>query len=373
MGALFTPIAHGKHPKLVSRHLSEQTARDWLKQRAPPGEDPTTILGVPDDIEAAVVCAARCRKEFHMVRLVVPHETLGDVMASKSGSGVRQTTKGTKRPAAKSSSVLRESANRATSSRNKKGTAHSNSGRSAVSGRFTAVGTSKSFRGFGGTAGARGERPMPPTPYSPPAGPAAPSERVRGERTVALPATRGDRKVALPEPGTRTGRENVASDSDTTLLRFLDPNFFLDRLKSEWIGEIASSNATVRMGLARHGLPAQAVAALADALDMSRDELTREMGLPRSTVERKLREGGHLGQAESERVLGVVRLIGQVRRIVEESGDPTGFDAPLWVAHWLQTPVPALGGRPPMAYMDTAEGRAVVSQLVEQMQSGAYA
>jgi putative toxin-antitoxin system antitoxin component (TIGR02293 family) len=157
------------------------------------------------------------------------------------------------------------------------------------------------------------------------------------------------------------------------LTRYVDPGFYAVGRESTWIGEVAASDPAVRMDLVRHGVPAQAVAALADALAMSRDELTRELALPRATVERKLRDGGHLGQAESERVLGVVHLIAQVRRIVEESGDPTGFDAALWTADWLRTPAPALGGRLPVEYMDTAEGRAIVSRLVAQMQSGAYA
>jgi putative toxin-antitoxin system antitoxin component (TIGR02293 family) len=187
-------------------------------------------------------------------------------------------------------------------------------------------------------------------------------------RTTAKRAARAT--VARPKPArpTRSG-----APAAPALDRYLEPKFYAAAPDPAWIGEIAASDAAVRMDLVRHGVPAQAVAALAEALDMSRDELTRALGLPRSTVERKLRDGGHLGQAESERVLGVVRLIGQVRRVVQESGDPTGFDAPLWAAHWLQTPVPALGGRPPMQFMDTAEGRAVVFQLVEQMQSGAYA
>lgn len=245
-----------------------------------------------------------------------------------------------------------------TTAHQKKSASTRTAGRSAATGKFTDTRTA-GFRGFGG-GGTIPVRPKPPKPlYSAPATPARP-ERVRGDRPAA-PTTRIDQRA-----------ETDAAD-DSTLERYLDPEFYAAASDPAWIGKLAASDATIRMNLARHGVPAQAVAALADALDMSRDEVTRELGLPRSTVERKLRDGGHLGQAESERILGVVRLIGQVRRIVEESGDPTGFDAPLWVATWLRTPVPALGGRPPMQYMDTAEGRAVVAQLVEQMQSGSYA
>jgi putative toxin-antitoxin system antitoxin component (TIGR02293 family) len=90
-------------------------------------------------------------------------------------------------------------------------------------------------------------------------------------------------------------------------------------------------------------------------------------------MERKVRQRRRLNQDESERVVGVARLIGQVEQMVRESGDLEGFDAARWVAAWLQRSVPALGGSRPGDLMDTAEGREIVSSLVAQMQSGAYA
>lgn len=209
------------------------------------------------------------------------------------------------------------------------------------------------FRGSDSGAATVVSRPKPGsrTKYSPPGEPVGRAERARSPRATAL----------------------TDADLGSALARYVDPNFYAVGGEATWIGEVATSDPVVRMDLVRHGVPAQSVPALAEALDMSRDELVRELGLARATVERKLRSGGHLGQAESERVLGVVYLIAQVRRIVEESGDPAGFDAARWVADWLRAPAPALGGRPPVEYMDTAEGRAIVSRLVAQMQSGAYA
>ncbi len=67
------------------------------------------------------------------------------------------------------------------------------------------------------------------------------------------------------------------------------------------------------------------------------------------------------------------QLIAQVEQIVRESGDPDGFDAGRWVAAFLDAPSPALGGRRPADFIETSEGRTVVSALIGQMQSGAYA
>ena len=61
-----------------------------------------------------------------------------------------------------------------------------------------------------------------------------------------------------------------------------------------------------------------------------------------------------------------------VQRIVNESGDPVGFDARAWTLEWVNEPVPALGGARPIDYMLTAEGSALVETLVHRMQTGAY-
>ncbi len=128
-----------------------------------------------------------------------------------------------------------------------------------------------------------------------------------------------------------------------------------------------------RVELVRNGVPAGVLPFLGEAMEVSKDRLYHTIGLPRSTGERKVREGARLDADQSERVLGLARLIGRVQQIVEESGDPTDFDAARWVADWLDEPLTALGGRRPADLMDTAEGRALVLSFVGQMQAGTYA
>lgn len=128
-----------------------------------------------------------------------------------------------------------------------------------------------------------------------------------------------------------------------------------------------------RVELVRDGVPAELLTYLADAMGVSRERLYQMIGLPRSTGDRKLREGQRLDADQGERVLGLARLVGLVERIVAESGDAEAFDAARWLAAWLDEPVPALGGRRPGEILDTAEGRALVSRLLMQMQAGAYA
>jgi putative toxin-antitoxin system antitoxin component (TIGR02293 family) len=128
-----------------------------------------------------------------------------------------------------------------------------------------------------------------------------------------------------------------------------------------------------RIGIVKAGLPARLLTTLADDMHVTRERLYGWLGLSRTTANRKVKVDDILSQDESERALGIARLVGQVERLVCESGDPQGFDAARWTASWLDQPNAALGGRSPGEFMDTADGRALVSGLVAQVQSGAYA
>jgi putative toxin-antitoxin system antitoxin component (TIGR02293 family) len=128
-----------------------------------------------------------------------------------------------------------------------------------------------------------------------------------------------------------------------------------------------------RIEMIKKGVPAGDVAKIARAIGRPKERLFRVLGLVRATVDRRARAKQRLPVDQGERVLGLSKLVGQVQLIVEQSGDPTGFDAAKWVADWLDRPAPALGGRCPADYMDTAEGQGLVSGLIARAQSGAYA
>lgn len=128
-----------------------------------------------------------------------------------------------------------------------------------------------------------------------------------------------------------------------------------------------------RIAAIRKGIPASMVAELSSTMGMSKELLLGSLGLSRATISRKEKDGTALSKDESERVLGLAALIGKAQTMVEESGDPTGFDAAHWLGDWLAKPLPALGGATPASYMDTFEGQKLVAELLSMMQSGAYA
>ena len=128
-----------------------------------------------------------------------------------------------------------------------------------------------------------------------------------------------------------------------------------------------------RVKILKGGVPARYTRVLARGMNVSNEKLYSTVGLTRATVDRKVLRDALLSADEGERVVGMARLVGQVQTMVEESGNPEGFDAGKWLADWLDRPLPALAGKAPAEFMDTADGRALVSDLLAQQQSGAYA
>lgn len=123
----------------------------------------------------------------------------------------------------------------------------------------------------------------------------------------------------------------------------------------------------------KQGIRPRVIKVLADDMGINQGTLASQLGLAKSTFGRKLKDGGKLSAPDSEKALGVVRLIGLVQKMVEDSDGPADFDAAEWVGHWLEQPLLALGGDKPGSYMDTAAGQQLVANLLHQAQAGSYA
>jgi len=127
-----------------------------------------------------------------------------------------------------------------------------------------------------------------------------------------------------------------------------------------------------KIHLIRSGVPARRVGELSSAMGMPKEALMDSLGLSRATINRKVQREQALSPEESERVMGMHALIGQVQAMIDTESAPE-FDAAKWLANWLAAPLPALGGATPASFMDTVEGQRHVGNLLEMAQSGAYA
>jgi putative toxin-antitoxin system antitoxin component (TIGR02293 family) len=132
------------------------------------------------------------------------------------------------------------------------------------------------------------------------------------------------------------------------------------------------TSALDRDSFVREGVPVGYVDNLADRLGESRSRLYVLLRIPRATAARKKSEDARLSVESSDRVIGFAKLIGQVETIVQESGNAEGFDAAHWLKEWISRPLAALGNRRPEEFMDTSDGREMISQILARSQSGAY-
>ncbi len=151
-----------------------------------------------------------------------------------------------------------------------------------------------------------------------------------------------------------------------------------DRISNEanvslFANSLYQASIAERVEFIRQGVPARRVDDLEDAMCVSRDYVSDLLNLPRTSVRRKIRKDARLSTDQSERVIGLARLIGQVADMLERSGDPKDFDVARWLGEWLELPVPALGGGKPADYMSTLTGQELVSNLIVQAQAGVFA
>jgi putative toxin-antitoxin system antitoxin component (TIGR02293 family) len=133
------------------------------------------------------------------------------------------------------------------------------------------------------------------------------------------------------------------------------------------------ASALERIEMIKGGLRASEAKRIFADLSIGQGAALKALRLSPATVNKKAKQDQTLSPGESERVLGMAKLVGQLEAMIQASGNPEGFDATGWMSRWLQAPLPALGGRRPMDLMDTMEGQALVSATLAQMQGGAYA
>lgn len=137
--------------------------------------------------------------------------------------------------------------------------------------------------------------------------------------------------------------------------------------------ELARAPRIERVAGIRSGLPATIVAELARKLGFTQDRLIDMLAFKRATVQRKVSTDSALNPADSERLLGLLDLLAAAESFAPYTRDPDTFNPAAWLAGWLETSSPALGGVQPGELLDTVEGQRIVHQLLEQQWSGAYA
>ena len=121
------------------------------------------------------------------------------------------------------------------------------------------------------------------------------------------------------------------------------------------------------------GVPTHLVHAIAGATGESVADVMDLIAVSPTTFRRKEEAGEPLPDVAGHRVMGFLRLVATLRRLLDESGDPQqleGFDLEAWVAHWMREALPELGGKTPAEMLRNPEGQRAVEQVLERMRGG---
>lgn len=114
----------------------------------------------------------------------------------------------------------------------------------------------------------------------------------------------------------------------------------------------------------RTGFDVSLVGKYAKRIGMPKEEFFVLIDLSRSTAHRMEQENKVMDRLRSDAFAGAARVIEKAREMLG-SDDAT--------RKWLSTAVPALNFKTPQEWLDTSDGRQIVSSLLDQIQSGAYA
>jgi putative toxin-antitoxin system antitoxin component (TIGR02293 family) len=114
----------------------------------------------------------------------------------------------------------------------------------------------------------------------------------------------------------------------------------------------------------RTGFDVSLIGKYAKRIGMPKEEFFILIDLSRSTAHRMEQENKVMDRLRSDAFAGAARVIEKARAML-------GSDEAT--RKWLSTTVPALDFKTPQAWLDTSDGRQIVSSMLDQIQSGTYA
>ncbi len=165
----------------------------------------------------------------------------------------------------------------------------------------------------------------------------------------------------------RTSKSASASGAGSTAPK-------LSELFEIAVDAYADVSPGMRMDIERNGLAPEYIQQLADVLGLPFTRLCHVLGLPKSTIAKKVATKAPITGASAHAALGVFLLLAKVRRMLTDStADSTGFDAGRWLGSWIETPQNALAGMKPAEVLDTPTGFEMVKRTLAAIESGAYA
>jgi putative toxin-antitoxin system antitoxin component (TIGR02293 family) len=125
---------------------------------------------------------------------------------------------------------------------------------------------------------------------------------------------------------------------------------------------LAALDGARAVAAVKQGLDAGLLRQLADKLDLSLEDLTHPLRLAPRTLHRRI-ERGRLSLDESERLLVLAKILRRAGEI---------FGSHEKAAHWLKSPVAALGGQSPLSCAETQIGLRQVETILTRIADVVY-
>jgi|GEM_PF-685200 len=142
----------------------------------------------------------------------------------------------------------------------------------------------------------------------------------------------------------------------------------------DFVAHVHAADPIQLIEIERKGVAGIFVKDLSRRMEIPAQRMFDILGVAKATAEKKVAAGELLTGNGGRAALGLARLLGIAKEIVDNSTAPEAkdFDSVKWLGQWLETPQPALGGRKPATLIDTPTGLEVVSKLLGAIESGAY-
>lgn len=150
--------------------------------------------------------------------------------------------------------------------------------------------------------------------------------------------------------------------------------YFHDMGVDDFVTIVHSAGPIQLIEIERSGVASVLVKDLSKRMEIPAQRMYDILGVPKATAEKKVAAGEPLAGSGGRAAIGIAKLLGIAREIVENSTAPEaqGFDSAKWLGQWLGKPQPSLGGRTPAELVDTPTGLEVVARLLGAIESGAY-
>lgn len=121
------------------------------------------------------------------------------------------------------------------------------------------------------------------------------------------------------------------------------------------------------------GVPTDVVKLIAKATGEPASVIMEIAGVSQTTFVRNEAANKPLPDVAGHRIMGYLRLLATLRKMLDESGDPEQmktFDLEGWFAHWVHEKLPELGDKTPADMLRNPEGLRAVEQVLERMRGG---